>query len=122
MKNMINWFEIPVADYERARKFYEILLGEQVTEMPMPGMRMGAFPGDENSVSGGIVQGDGYIPGASGVTIYLNANPNLSAMLGRVEAAGGRILLPKTPITPEHGFFAFFLDTEGNKIGLHSQE
>jgi len=122
MKNAINWFEIPVKDFERAKKFYETLFAEPVTEMPHPVFKYGMLPADMmNGVGGGIVQGDGYEPSEKGALIYLNGGEDLAGPLSRVEKAGGRIILPKTSIGP-NGFMAHFIDTEGNKMALHSMK
>jgi predicted enzyme related to lactoylglutathione lyase len=72
-------------------------------------------------VSGALVQSENHIPSAEGVVLYLNANPDMSPVLERIAQEGGHIVLPKTLISPEIGFMAFFIDTEGNKVGLHSQ-
>ena len=122
MTNAINWFEIPVTNFARAKTFYETILGEPITEIPHPQMKYGMLSADmEKGVGGGIVQGDGYKPSADGVTIYLNGGDNLQVILDKVEKNGGKILVPKTPHADESGYFALFLDSEGNKMGLHSQ-
>ena len=122
MKNAINWFEIPVKNFERAKKFYEQLMGGEIQVMPHPEFKYGMLPADmENGVSGGIVQGEGYEPSDKGPLIYLNGGEDLGAPLSRVEKAGGKILLPKTSIGP-NGFMAHLMDTEGNKIALHSMK
>jgi predicted enzyme related to lactoylglutathione lyase len=72
-------------------------------------------------VGGAIVQSDGYVPAANGSVVYLNGGDDLNVPLSRVEKAGGKVLLPKTPLGP-NGFMALFLDTEGNKIGFHSMK
>lgn len=79
---------------------------------------MAMFPA-EDGVSGAVIKAEGYTPSAEGSIIYLNAGADLSDALGRVEAAGGLVVAPKTGIG-ENGYVAFFLDTEGNKVGLHS--
>jgi len=121
MKNAISWFEIPATDYERAKTFYNTMLGIEIADMPMPEGKYGMFPydNDNNGVGGGIMQMKGVNPSADGVTIYLNGGDDLSAPLSRVEAAGGKIIMPKTDIG-ENGFMAQLLDTEGNKVALHS--
>lgn len=120
MKNAINWFEIPVKDFNRAKAFYETLYGAAIQEMPHPEYKYGMLPGDmQNGVGGGIVQGEGFEPSEKGPLIYLNGGDDLSVPLSKVEAAGGKIVLPKTSIGP-NGFMAHFIDTEGNKIALHS--
>lgn len=120
MKNAINWFEIPVTDFERAKDFYSKILGAEIEVMPHPEYKYGMLPADmQNGVGGGIVQGEGFEPSAKGSLIYLNGGDDLSGPLSRVEEAGGKIVLPKTSIGP-NGFMAHFIDTEGNKIALHS--
>lgn len=121
--NTINWFEIPVSDFNRAKKFYETIIDGEMQEMPMSAFTMGFFPSTPGNgkLSGAIIKGDGYKPSADGTIVYLNCEPDLSATLNRVEKAGGKILVPKTEIAPEHGYYAFIMDTEGNKVGLHSQ-
>lgn len=120
MTNSINWFEIPVKNFDRAKKFYETLFDAPVQDMPHPDYKYGILPGDmQNGVSGGIVEGEGFVPSATGTLIYLNGGEDLNAPLGKVEKAGGKILLPKTSIGA-NGFMAHILDTEGNKIALHS--
>lgn len=122
MTNAINWFEIPVKDFDRAKTFYTTIMGEEITEVPMEaGMRYGVFPHDKDKgVGGGIIAANGQQnPSIDGVTIYLNGGEDLSAPLAKIEAAGGKVVLPKTAIG-EDGFMAQFLDTEGNKLALHS--
>lgn len=88
----------------------------------MMGMQMAFFPSEDmnGKVSGGLVQGPMHKPSADGAKIYLNGNPDLSAALSRVEAAGGKVLMPKTKISDDIGFMAFFTDSEGNNVALHS--
>lgn len=122
MKNAINWFEIPVKNFDRAKKFYETLFGTPIEVMPHPAYKYGILPGDmQNGVTGGIVEGEGFVPSATGTLIYLNGGEDLSVPLSKVEKAGGKILLPKTSIGA-NGFMAHLLDTEGNKIALHSMK
>src|SRR5215212_3287070 len=119
MKNAINWFEIPVKDFNRAKAFYETLLGEKIQEMPHPSFKYGMLPADmqNGGVGGGIVEGEGFEPSMKGPLIYLNGGDDLSLPLSKVEEAGGKILLPKTSIGA-NGFMAHFTDTEGNKLAL----
>lgn len=121
MKNMINWFEIPVKDFERSKKFYENVLACTLETSEMAGFTMGMFPSYEGRVSGAIVMGEEYEPSHKGSLVYLNGNPDLQHCLSRIEDAGGKILMPKTQVSPELGFIAFFEDCEGNKVALHSQ-
>ncbi len=122
MTNAINWFEIPVKDFDRAKAFYAALFGEDIQEMPHPSFRYGMLPCDmQQGVGGGIVQGEGFEPSLTGALVYLNGGDDLAVPLSKVEAAGGKIILPKTAIGP-NGFMAHFTDTEGNKVALHSMQ
>ncbi len=122
--NAISWFEIPSADLERASKFYETIFELSLIPVDMPMIKMRMFPIQdmENGVGGAVVDSGGFHKPSmtDGPLIYLNGNPDLQAVLNRVEAAGGKILVPKTEISPEYGFMAVIFDTEGNRIGLHS--
>jgi predicted enzyme related to lactoylglutathione lyase len=119
--NAINWFEIPVTDIDRAKKFYEQIFEIKMDEMEMPGMKYAMFPFAPASgkASGGLAQSEMHKPGMTGSILYLNANPDLQNVLNRIEKAGGKITMQKTSIG-ENGFMAFFNDTEGNNIALHS--
>ena len=120
MKNTINWFEIPATDFDRAVRFYSTVFNVQLHNELVMGVQSAIFPGDgEESVNGAIVFGDHYAPSSSGSVVYLNADHQLDAILSRIETAGGKILLPATDIG--FGFIAHFLDTEGNRVGLHSE-
>jgi uncharacterized protein len=122
--NAINWFEIAVKDIARATKFYESILEVKTTPMEMMGMKMAMFPydGTKGTVGGALVQSEMHTPSATGSVIYLNANPDLDLVAKRIEKAGGKIAMPKTLIDENTGYMAFFSDTEGNTIGLHSNQ
>lgn len=120
MKSHISLFEIPAMDISRAVNFYQAILDVNIEKMEMPGMEMGIFPYEEQMVTGVIIKGEGYNPSADGVTIYLNGGDNLQIILDKVNKNGGKILMPKTAHADESGFFALFLDTEGNRLGLNS--
>ena len=120
MKSHISIFEIPATDISRAVNFYQAILDINIEKMEMPGMEMGIFPYEEQMVTGVLMKVEGYKPSADGVTIYLNGGDNLQPILDKVEKNGGKILMAKTAHADESGFFALFLDTEGNKLGLNS--
>lgn len=121
--NALNWFEIPVTDAGRAQKFYEAIFDISMMSMDMPGMdgmQMIGFPPEPPHSGGALVKSPQHKPSTEGSVIYLNGNPDLQQVLDRIEGAGGKIIMPKTQITPEIGYMAFFMDTEGNSMGLHS--
>ena len=114
------WFEIPVVKMDRAVAFYNTILGVNLKLDKSLGVPMAIFPAKPESVTGALVQMDEMKPGPDGPTIYLNGGKDLQAILDRVVPAGGKILVPKTKVSDQIGFFAIFLDTEGNKLGLFS--
>jgi uncharacterized protein len=124
MQNAISWFEIPTTDIERAQKFYETIFGITMIPMDMPNIKMRMFPLDDmmTQVGGALVDSGGFHKASTtdGPLIYLNANPDVQSVLDKVVAAGGSIMVPKTEISPEYGFMGVFIDSEGNRIGLHS--
>lgn len=120
MTNTLWAVELPTADLKRAISFYQSALGIKIEEMEMGGTRMGVFRGEDGAVSMLLVHGDGYVPSTNGALAYLEAGSDLTPVLDRVIANGGKKLVPKTQISPELGYFAVFADTEGNKVGLHS--
>jgi predicted enzyme related to lactoylglutathione lyase len=123
MRNAINWFEIPAANFDRAVAFYSAILGAPIHKGEFGGVPHGFFPADEGGVAGAIiaaatVPGSDANPGHAGPVLYLNAGGQLEAIVARVEAAGGQVLTPPTPIPPQ-GAVAVFRDSEGNRVGLH---
>ena len=119
----ISWFEIPTADLDRATKFYETILGITLVPMDMPNFKMRMFPVQDNmtGISGALTYApDFYQPQDNGTLVYLNANPDVQLVLDRIEAAGGKILVPITEISPEIGYMGVFMDTEGNRVALHA--
>ncbi len=119
--NALNWFEIPVTDVARAKSFYEKAFDIEMHTTEMMGMQMVMFPSQSPKSGGSLVKSPDHKPCTEGSIIYLNANPDLQTVLDRIEAAGGKITMPKTSIG-ENGNMAFFLDTEGNLVGLHSMQ
>ncbi|MBI0398886.1 VOC family protein [Cyclobacterium marinum] len=120
MNSFISIFEIPATEISRAVDFYQAILDIHIEKMEFPEMQMGIFPYEEQMVTGVIMKAEGYTPSASGVTIYLNGGDDLQVILDKVEKNGGEIIVPKSLHADESGFFAIFLDSEGNKMGLHS--
>jgi uncharacterized protein len=120
--NALNWFEISVTDFLRAKKFYETIFDIKMNVSDFPMMKMASFIADDmtGKVSGALVQSDMHKPSVDGALIYLNGNPDLEIALGKVSVAGGKVLLPKTFVNENVGYMALFLDTEGNRVALHS--
>ena len=123
-KNAISWFEIPATDLERATKFYETVFGVTLIPMDLPNIKMRMFPVEDQltQIGGAVVDSGGFHKPSTtdGPLIYLNSNPDVQQVLDKVEGAGGAVLVPKTEISPDYGFMAVMIDTEGNRIGLHS--
>lgn len=121
MVNTLNWFEIPASDFKRAKTFYAKVLDAKIPDDPNPNMQYAYLPSDpkKGAFGGAIGCGENFVPAMTGTTIYLDGGNDLSVPLGRVEKAGGKVILPKTAIG-DNGFIALFIDTEGNKVGFHS--
>ena len=125
--NMISWFEVPVLDMDRAKKFYETVFNVEISVNDFGGVLMGWFPPAEYStasgISGSLVLHKDYIPSAThGTVVYFNSQTgDINDELKRIESAGGKILQPKTLISDEIGYMAVILDSEGNRIALYNK-
>ena len=121
MQNAISWFEIPVADIERAQVFYETVLGRKLRRESFGSETLAVFP-YEKPAAGGALQAGANASARAGscIRIYLDCMPSIDAVLERVEAAGGQIVAPKSALPPGMGFIAHLRDTEGNEVGLHA--
>ena len=119
-KNPVNWFELPVADLSRAESFYSSAFGVEFAPLEMGPAKMAMFPMEMDlpGAGGALVESDGYTPSHAGTVVYFPV-ADIDAALGKVGAAGGKTLVPKTDIGP-YGHFAHFEDTEGNRVGLHT--
>lgn len=113
----IQWFEIPVTNFKRAKDFYEEIFSIEIKTQDFGSFKMGILPGKN---SGALCFGEWYNPGESGPIIYLNANPDLLNVLEKVESAGGKTISEKKQISEEMGYMALFYDSEGNRIALKS--
>lgn len=120
MNSYVSIFEIPATDMSRAITFYQTILDISIEKMEMPGIEMGILPYENQAVTGVIVKGEDFKPSADGITLYLNGGNNLQIILDKVQINGGKIIIPKTAHADESGYFALFLDSEGNRLGLHS--
>lgn len=115
------WFEIPASDLERAIKFYERIFAKSLKRESMGGVDMGVFSYERPATGGAVVKGPAYIPSGDGKgpVVYIAADGEIDAVLSRVAAAGGKVALPCTAL-PGVGSIAHFIDTEGNRVGLHA--
>ena len=119
MSNAINWFELPASNFERAVKFYGEILGAELQIVEFQGTKMGFFPTKDNGVGGCVLETNEVKPSMEGALVYLNGGEDLNNHLNKVEAAGGKVLVPKMDIG-DNGFFGVFQDTEGNRVAFHS--
>ena len=119
MANQVVWVDIPVKDLERAIRFYSAVLGAAVKKETLPEMAIGILPHNDGEVGGCLFKREGEEPSSRGPMLYLNANGRLDQAIAAVESNGGKILQPKHPIGP-YGSRAVVLDSEGNRVALHS--
>ena len=119
-KNFISWFEIPAYNHYRSVAFYNYIFGLNLTTVELNGFAMGFFPA-EGGIGGAIVTGPGCTPSEVGPLIYLNGGYDLNTVLSKVNEAGGRVVMEKTFLSEAAGYFALFIDSEGNRLALHSK-
>jgi predicted enzyme related to lactoylglutathione lyase len=121
MDTSINWFEIPATDIARAANFYSTILEHEVAIQDFGEFKMATLSNVPGALTGALMQYQSYVPSEThGPLIYLNAGEDLQPMLDRVEEAGGKVIMPKRQISPEVGYMAMFIDSEGNRMALHS--
>ncbi len=120
MSNQVVWVDIPVLDLDRAIRFYSAVLGAEVKKQEYPAKAIGLLPGSDPDVTGCLYKSDSDRPSSSGPLVYLNAEGRLDEALNQVETHGGKLLQPKHQIGP-YGFRAMILDSEGNRLALHSR-
>ncbi len=122
MQHAANWFEIPTAQLDLAQTFYETVLGRSLQREQYGPFAVAVFPHDGDGAGGCLWAGAdaAHPPGGSGTLVYLDCMPSLDAALARVEAAGGKVALPRQALPPGMGFFAHIVDPEGNRVGLHA--
>lgn len=122
--NMVGWFEIPVSDMERAKKFYETVFQIEIQVMDFGELLMGWFPShgaEAYGSPGTLIKQESYIPSKEGTMVYFICD-DVQNELSRIEAAGGKIYKPKSQISPEYGYMGAFIDSEGNRVALHSMK
>ena len=124
--NVINWFEIPVTDTARAKKFYETILDIEMNTQQFGEEELTFFPSTPDviqatsgRVTGILLKNEFSKPSQDGTVVYINASPDIQKVLDKIEVCGGRVVVPRTQIVA--GFIAQFIDTEGNRVALHSE-
>ncbi len=121
---MVIWFEIPVINMDRAKTFYEKVFDIEISLHKMEGIEMGWFPNkNETGMATGtlINAGEHYKPSNDGVLVYFSCE-DVANEISRVAAAGGKVVSDKKQISEENGYMAYFIDSEGNRIALHSSK
>ncbi|HXM70406.1 MAG TPA: VOC family protein [Thermoanaerobaculia bacterium] len=121
MSNALNWFEIPVTDLARANRFYGALLRSELQQETINDVTMAVLPYEQGGVGGALVRSENVAPSAEGTVVYLDAGDDLDGALERVKTAGGKVVMGRTHLSDAIGSIAFFVDTEGNRVGLHSR-
>ena len=121
IKDYVSWFEIPATDFQQAVHFYNQIYGIEMEQNITDVNAMAFFP-VTSGIGGAVIAGPGSIPSDTGPLIYLNGGDDLNNVLNKIEEAGGRIVMPKTLISKDAGYFAIFIDSQGNKLALHSKK
>jgi predicted enzyme related to lactoylglutathione lyase len=119
--DFVSWFEIPAIDFNQAVVFYNQIFDIELTQQTNEANKMAFFP-VKSGIGGAIICGPGSIPSDKGPLIYLNGGKDLNTVLSRVKSSGGQIVMSKTLIGQEEGYFAIFIDCQGNKLALHSKD
>lgn len=120
MNKPFSYVAIPAENFERAFAFYETVTGGLIKRNPKVPFPMAYFNDNNGNDTGHLFQLPDFKPSADGAIVYMELAEDLNETLARIEPAGGKIVMPKTQISPAKGFWALFLDTEGNKLALHS--
>jgi hypothetical protein len=125
--NILTWFEIPVMDTKRAKKFYETILDIEMVNRADGNDEAVFFPynskviqATSGRITGVLSKTERNSPSINGTLVYINASPSIQTVLDKVEKAGGKIIVPRTKMPA--GFIAVIIDSEGNKVGLHAEE
>lgn len=120
IKDYVTWFEIPALDFNQAVQFFNHIFGIEMKQNVTDENSMAFFP-VKTGIGGAVIAGPGSIPSDKGPLLYLNGGHDLNTVLNKVEEVGGRIIMSKTLISEDEGYFAIFIDSQGNKLALHSK-
>ncbi|WP_298425709.1 VOC family protein [uncultured Kordia sp.] len=120
--NPVGWFDLNVANLDRAKKFYETVFNLKLSDAPIEWGKQSFFPFNHESsnISGALVEKTDFVPSSNNTVVYFETEDNI-AEEQRIEMAGGKMVQPKMSIG-EFGFISIFIDTEGNTVGLHSRK
>jgi hypothetical protein len=120
--NPVGWFEIYVQDMARAKTFYESVFGVQLAKLDSPEIEMWAFPmqAERYGASGALVRMPGFPSGANSVLVYFSCT-DCAVEAARAASSGGKVDKEKFSIG-QYGYISLVIDTEGNRIGLHSMQ
>lgn len=123
-RDVINWFEIPVTQFDRAKDFYERVFDVELDIMTLNAAKYGVWPNAQRgkNVNGAIVQGDKNNPSSAGTIVYFDVSGRMQEAIDRIKGNGGKVQVNRSPIGREMGYFAICMDTEGNRVGLYSSE
>ena len=119
MANTIVWADIPVADMDRARQFYGAVLQSEIPLMDGANGDVALLPMEPGDAGADLVKSENAKPGVAGATVYLNSNGDPEGMIERAVAAGGQLAMPVTDMGEMVGFIGYFIDSEGNRVGVH---
>lgn len=120
-KDFVSWFEIPSLNFQQSVNFYNYIFDMEMEQTVTDTNSMAFFP-VKNGIGGAIISGPGSVPSDAGPLLYLNAGNDLNIVLNKIEAGGGRVIMTKTLISEDDGYFAIFIDCQGNKLALHSKK
>ena len=120
--NPVGWFDLNVANLDRAKKFYEAVFNLELTDLPIEWGKQSLFPSNHegSNISGALVEKADFVPSSNNTVIYFETEDCI-AEEQRIEKAGGKVVQPKLHIG-EFGYVSIFIDTEGNTVGLHSRK
>ncbi len=123
MRNTVVWFDIPVTDMDRAIRFYEAVTQSKMQRLTLEnGDETALFASENGGVTGSLYKSPEDKPSEFGSRVYLNAEPSIDDWIERVKAAGGRIAIEKTAVPVVGGYYAYFIDSEGNRVGLNARQ
>ncbi len=120
MPGYFSYIAIPCTDFQRAFNFYSAITDGKLVKNPAVPFPMAYFKDEEGNNIGHLFQMAGIEPSSDGPIVYLKLADDLNDTLSKIDAAGGKVIMPKTLISATAGYWSIFLDSEGNRLALHS--